>query len=159
MKEQRRLRVAPADVRPVSGAFAAAIPFRRNASGGLGLLLVASRRKRRWILPKGTVCGTLPHVSAAREAFEEAGALGTISCRQAGVYRQRKAGPAGRRREIMVEAFPLLVETLLPSWPEMEQRKRQWLSGVDAIATVKNAELRRLLEEFSLTYMTHDPPL
>lgn len=42
------------------------------------MLLVTSRKRRRWILPKGKVAaGMLPHRSAAREAMEEAGVVGT----------------------------------------------------------------------------------
>jgi 8-oxo-dGTP pyrophosphatase MutT (NUDIX family) len=53
---------------------AAAIPYRRDASGTLQVLLVTSKTRGRWVLPKGKVKrGMHPHRAAAMEAFEEAG--------------------------------------------------------------------------------------
>jgi 8-oxo-dGTP pyrophosphatase MutT (NUDIX family) len=137
--------------------FAGAIPFRLNAASELELLLVTSRRKRRWVIPKGAVRGMVPHASAAREAFEEAGVLGVISHQQVGVYCQRKAGASGEKREIAVAAFPLFVNTQLRSWPEMAMRKRKWLSAPEAIDMVENEQLQRVLERFSHDYRIDDP--
>nr|WP_086494105.1 NUDIX hydrolase [Novosphingobium panipatense] len=137
----------------------AAIPFCRTATCDLELLLVTSRRKRRWVIPKGNVRGKLPHASAAREAFEEAGVLGVISSQQAGFYHQTKLDGAGSKREIVVAAYPLFVNTLLHSWPEMALRNRRWLSAADAVALVEDAGLRALLARFARDYETHDPPL
>ena len=51
-----------------------ALPYRFTDSGGVEILLVTSRSRRRWILPKGLpVDGLEPSEAAAREAFEEAG--------------------------------------------------------------------------------------
>lgn len=137
--------------------FAGAIPFRLNAARELELLLVTSRKRRRWVIPKGAVRGMLPHASAAREAFEEAGVLGVISHQQTGVYCQRKTGASGEKRKIAVAAFPLFVNTQLRSWPEMAMRKRKWLGALEAIDMVENEQLRRVLERFSHDYRIDDP--
>jgi len=57
----------------------ASIPYRID-QGRLRVLLVTSRTRRRWILPKGKVAPRmLPGRSAEREAFEEAGVLGRLA--------------------------------------------------------------------------------
>lgn len=99
----------------------------------------------------------LPHAAAAREAFEEAGVLGVIGRRQFGVYRQRKTDVSGKKLDIEVEAFPLLVNTQLPSWPEMAMRERQWLGIEDAVALIRDPELRNLLKAFALNYADQGP--
>ncbi len=65
----------------------ASIPYRIE-QGGLRVLLVTSRTRRRWILPKGKVAPRmLPGRSAEREAFEEAGVLGRLAKDPIGSYR------------------------------------------------------------------------
>lgn len=135
----------------------AAIPFRRNAAKELEILLVTSRRKGRWVLPKGTVGRMLPHATAAREAFEEAGALGVISKKAVGVYRQKKATNHGDTEEIEIQAFPLFVNTLLGKWPEMAMRKRQWMHASLAAEAVNDDEIRAVLEKFAADNRDQDP--
>ncbi|MET0239486.1 MAG: NUDIX hydrolase [Sphingobium sp.] len=135
----------------------AAIPFRRNAAKELEILLVTSRRKGRWVLPKGTVRGVLPHATAAREAFEEAGALGVISRDAIGVYYQRKRTGSGDIKEVPVQAFPLFVNTLLGKWPEMAMRKRQWMHASLAAEAVNDDEIRTVLEKFVDEHWDVDP--
>ncbi|WP_176594236.1 NUDIX domain-containing protein [Sphingobium sp. EM0848] len=68
-----------------------AIPFRINVEGEPEILLVTSKRSGRWVLLKGEVKrDMLPDASAAREAFEEGGVLGSISGRPVATYRQIK---------------------------------------------------------------------
>ena len=62
-------------LRPQVGA----LPLRFEDDGTLKVLLITSRRSRKWIIPKGNLMKSLaPHDAAAREAFEEAGAIGSI---------------------------------------------------------------------------------
>src|SRR5262249_27670124 len=57
----------------------AALPYRLRGRSRTEVMLVTSRETRRWIIPKGWPHkGKAPHHSAAREAFEEAGVVGTI---------------------------------------------------------------------------------
>ena len=89
------------------------------------------------------------HRSAAREAFEEAGVIGTISAVPVGTYRQLKTQENGQAEMIAVRAFPMLVSQENISWPEMRQRQRCWMPINAAIEAVKNGELRALLIIFS----------
>lgn len=127
----------------------AAIAYRLNAANQLLLLLVTSRGKGHWVLPKGTVSGMLPHASAAREAFEEAGVMGVISDTAFATYHLRKTVGYGSAIEIAVQAFPMRVTMELPSWPEMNFRQRQWISASQITQFVKSAELRCLLHRFA----------
>ena len=103
---------------------AAAIPYRRNEKNGLEILLVTSRRKGRWVFPKGKIKRVMkPHLAAAQEAFEEAGVLGLIDSQAIGVYRQQKLSE-GAEQVIAIRAFPLLVNTQLQHWPEKGTRQR-----------------------------------
>jgi ADP-ribose pyrophosphatase YjhB (NUDIX family) len=57
----------------------AALPYRFTPDAALEILLVTTRRSKRWIIPKGwPIKGLRPAKSAAREAFEEAGVRGKI---------------------------------------------------------------------------------
>lgn len=89
------------------------------------------------------------HQSAAREAFEEAGVVGTISAVPVGTYRQVKTDEDGQAEMIAVRAFPMLVGQENVSWPEMRQRERCWMPINAAIEAVKNGELRALLITFA----------
>ena len=101
-------------------------------------------------MPKGKVKRGMPaHRSAAREAFEEAGVVGTISAVPVGTYRQIKTHEDGQAEMIAVRAFPMLVRQENVSWPEMRQRERCWMPINAAIEAVKNGELRALLITFT----------
>lgn len=127
----------------------AAIPFRLDESGMLSLLLITSRRKGRWVLPKGTVSGMLPHASAAREAFEEAGVIGSIAETPFETYFLRKRVGYGAAIEIPVQTFPMRVTVELQTWPEMDFRQRQWILAGQITDIVENSELRSLLQRFA----------
>jgi 8-oxo-dGTP pyrophosphatase MutT (NUDIX family) len=126
----------------------AAIPYRVVGSD-LEILLVTSNRGRRWVLPKGAVkARTQPHLSAAEEAYEEAGIIGTVSNEPIGIYRQAKRTGEAVASLIMVRAFPLLVTSEMQVWPEMTKRQRRWLPIAEAIEAVGDRELRELIVTF-----------
>ncbi len=117
----------------------AVIPFRRH-SGGLEILMITSRKKKRWVVPKGIVEPELsPWDSAAKEALEEAGIEGAVSQRSAGTYRYDKWGGT-----CTVDVFTMEVETIHDSWLE-DFRERQWVSLEEAVARVREEELKRIL--------------
>src|SRR5437660_10491660 len=63
----------------------AALPYRLSGKSRTEVMLVTSRETQRWIIPKGwPQSGKAPHDSAAREAFEEAGAVGAVGTRAVG---------------------------------------------------------------------------
>jgi 8-oxo-dGTP pyrophosphatase MutT (NUDIX family) len=114
------------------------------------VMLVTSRDTGRWVLPKGWV---EPDVTAsrqaAREAFEEAGILGTVARRPIGTYEYAKRLARGRALPCDVAVFPLAVESLARDWPEKAERQRRWFSLRTAAGLVDEPELgevMRLLE-------------
>ena len=116
----------------------AVIPFRRR--GGLEILMITSRKKKRWVLPKGIVePGLSPPDSAAKEALEEAGIEGAVSPGAIGTYRYDKWGGT-----CTVDVFTMEVETVHDSWLE-DFRDRQWVSLEEAVARVDEEELKRIL--------------
>ena len=118
----------------------AAIPFRFE-DGEPRLLLVTSRRKKHWVVPKGII---EPHLSApesaAREAWEEAGIRGRVRPQPIGEYEYDKWGGTCH-----VRVFLLEVEEELAEWPEAFFRERRWVSVEEAAELVDQAGLRRLI--------------
>ena len=118
----------------------AVIPIRRRG-GELEVLMITSRKKKRWVFPKGIREPDLsPWDSAAKEALEEAGIEGPVSPRSIGTYRYDKWGGT-----CTVDVFLMEVETLHESWLE-SFRERQWVSLDEAMVKVREEELRRILD-------------
>ena len=116
------------------------VPFRR-AAGGMEVLLITSRRRRRWIVPKGFLEGHLsPAESAAAEAYQEAGVKGRVIEPPIGEYRYRKWGGVCR-----VRVFALRVDEVLDEWPESDIRRRMWMSIESASEAVKTEGLKAIL--------------
>ena len=90
----------------------AVIPYRFNGQGKLRLLLITSRKRKRWIIPKGVIEPDLSsRKSAAKEALEEAGILGSVSDDMLGTYEYAKWGGVCH-----VEVFGMRVERILEEW-------------------------------------------
>jgi 8-oxo-dGTP pyrophosphatase MutT (NUDIX family) len=132
-------------IRPQVGA----LPVRFEDDGTLKILLITSRRSRKWIIPKGNLMKRLaPHDAAAREAFEEAGAIGAIEGRSRGCYRHRKR-KARRQLHCQVTVYVLTVEQRLDRFPEREQRMVRWFTVDDARGVIRNRKLRELVARVS----------
>jgi 8-oxo-dGTP pyrophosphatase MutT (NUDIX family) len=120
----------------------AVIPYRHGIDG-LEVLLITSRKRKRWVLPKGVVePGMTPADSAAKEAFEEAGIEGTVDGRPLGSYRYRKWGGT-----CTVEVFAMRVAEETAGWPEADIRTREWVPLADAAGRVEEADLKRMIAE------------
>jgi 8-oxo-dGTP pyrophosphatase MutT (NUDIX family) len=118
----------------------AAIPYRYE-DGEPRLLLVTSRRKKHWVVPKGIIEPHLsPSESAAQEAWEEAGIRGRVRPEPVGEYEYDKWGGTCRVRVFLLEVTEELTE-----WPEAFFRERRWVSVAEAARLVDQAGLRRLL--------------
>jgi 8-oxo-dGTP pyrophosphatase MutT (NUDIX family) len=119
-----------------------ALPVRRSKNGKPRILLVTTRSKDRWIIPKGGRSKRLSDRRAAeREAMEEGGVLGDIRnkigvCR----YERRSKGVA------VIDVYLLKVRDETECWPERGQRKRAWVSPKKAKRMVTNKGLRRLID-------------
>lgn len=126
----------------------AALPFRLENSE-LRVMLITTRRKRRWSVPKGSLIrNTEPHRTAALEAYEEAGLVGVVAKRALGSFKHRKR--KGERKHTMnVAVFPMKVHGRERWWPEKGEREAIWVSAEMAARLVHKAELRRLIVRFA----------
>lgn len=98
---------------------ASAIPF-WVVAGELQVVLVTSRRQRKWIVPKGVVdVGLTLEQAALQEAHEEAGVIGGIEGAAVGRYEYAKWGGT-----CTVEVFVMRVTQLLDVWAESRWRQR-----------------------------------
>tara|TARA_Y100001970_G_C13854104_1_gene660803 strand:+ start:42 stop:665 length:624 start_codon:yes stop_codon:yes gene_type:complete len=125
----------------------AALPLARR-KGGVSVLLVTSRKSKRWILPKGWPKRheTLP-AAAMREALEEAGVIGRAHHAPVGGYTYRKKMPEGYAVRSHVFVFPMLVHEILDKWEENKARARQWVLLEDAANILGGKDEARLLAE------------
>jgi 8-oxo-dGTP pyrophosphatase MutT (NUDIX family) len=122
------------------------IPYRIQ-DGKIEVLLITSRDRRKWVMPKGDIPnGMSPPASAAKEAWEEAGVIGQVSTEKIGTYKYRKQG-----KNYRVNMYLLPVETLSEDYPEAGHRQRQWVDISNATRWIKITSLKRILKEFPLT--------
>jgi ADP-ribose pyrophosphatase YjhB (NUDIX family) len=113
------------------------------------VLLITSRDTGRWVVPRGNpIPGLPPHLSAAQEAFEEAGVRGPVTSEVVGEYGYRKTRRSGRGVRARVVLFPLRVEEELAEWPEAGERTRRWFAPAAAAEAVLEPELKALLAGF-----------
>lgn len=118
----------------------AVVPY-RLVKGEIEILLITTR-KGRWIIPKGIIePGLSAAESAAKEALEEAGAMGELDENEIGNYSYEKWGGICH-----VRVFLLRATKLLDTWDEQSFRRRQWLPLKEAIATVQDEALRKVLK-------------
>ena len=119
------------------------------------ILLVTSRTRGRWVLPKGMIsAGMTPPESAVKEAWEEAGVAGSVSGSCLGVYRYMKTRRCGVR-SCAVKVYAMKVTAMLPKWPEQRMRRRRWMSIDEAICRVMDRDLKRLLITFRVKLRSH----
>src|SRR5919107_6292336 len=133
-----------------------ALPFMWSSSGALKVMLVTTRGRKRWMIPKGwPIPGLEPHESAAREAFEEAGLVGSVDPKAIGSFRYSKRLGLGRQVRCTVEVFPLHVDHQRPHWLEKGERETRWLSTKKAASLVSEPELKKIILSFPPT--RHSP--
>jgi 8-oxo-dGTP pyrophosphatase MutT (NUDIX family) len=124
----------------------ACLPFRERGDGSIEVMLITSRGTRRWVIPKGwPMKGRKPHVSAAREALEEAGLVGEVGKAPIGSYRYSKRLKSGEVVPCQVEVFPLEVKSQRKRWPEKGQRSLRWFHPAEAAAAVGEPELKDII--------------
>jgi 8-oxo-dGTP pyrophosphatase MutT (NUDIX family) len=111
------------------------------------MLITSSRATRRWIVPTGWPIRSLtPAESAAREAYEEAGVIGTVARRSVGVFRYEKLLDAeGGAVPRDVKVFPFPVKRQLDRWPERRDRETRWLDIGPAAGLVADESLRTIV--------------
>ncbi len=144
--KQRPLKLGD-DKRSVRTQFGA-LCWRRHRDE-VQVLMITSRRTKRWILPKGwPQDGATPAEAAATEAWEEAGVRGKIKPICLGIYSYTKELDGAPILPCVVAVFPIKVARLEKSWPEDKFRKRRWFSLKKAASLVKEPELAAILRKF-----------
>lgn len=119
----------------------AVIPYRYNLNLS-EILMITSRKKKRWVIPKGIIePGLSPPDSAAKEALEEAGVEGLVSDSAIGSYQYDKWGGT-----CSVQVYVMHVEKVLKDWPE-SYRDREWVSLEIATERVTEQKLKEILQE------------
>lgn len=118
---------------------AGVIPYRHH-HGRVEVLLITSRTRGRWIIPKGNI---EPHLnareSARMEAYEEAGVRGRIALVPVGQYAH------GDPPTDQVVVYLMQVEQELPRWPEQHERQRRWMPLAEAKRRIDEDGVERLL--------------
>lgn len=121
----------------------------RIRRGKLQILVITSRRSKRWIVPKGwPMEGKTPAATAAQEAWEEAGVRGQADDTALGVYTYGKTTGVGDELPCVVMLYPVLVKSLAKKFPESGQRRRKWVSRKKAAKYVSEDDLARLILNF-----------
>jgi len=119
------------------------------------ILLVTSRRSRRWIIPKGwPMDGRTPVECALMEAWEEAGVRGRVTGGCLGLYSYQKMIGPERGLPCVAMVYPIKVLSLAQKFPEAGQRKRKWLRPRKAAQKVAETELAHILRDFDLLRLT-----
>lgn len=115
---------------------------------GLEVLLITSRRRKRWVVPKGWPSKGLSFPEAAEtEAAEEAGLAGIVHKEPVGSYRYRKRMHAGYDVPCHVFVYPMVVLEHRLDWPERGERTFRWCSLGEAAELVGDADLGGLLSK------------
>ena len=119
----------------------AIIPYRFTGKG-LEILLITSIRKKKWIVPKGFIEFNLTAFeSAKKEAFEEAGIIGTNETIELGSFTIKKYGGLTK-----ILVYSMEVEKIKDDYPEKNLRKRKWFTPEDASDTVSLPEVGDMIQ-------------
>lgn len=123
----------------------AVIPYRFKDER-LEIMLITRSSGDGWGIPKGKIEEPLePHISATKEAFEEAGVLGCPHSISIGAYLDNsKSGP--------IPTFLLEVEIELAKkvWPERKKRARLWVAADECEKYVTDKKLLAVIEKAAL---------
>jgi ADP-ribose pyrophosphatase YjhB (NUDIX family) len=116
------------------------IPYRKTKDG-LEVLLITSLKKKKWVIPKGFIEFNLtPFESAKKEAYEEAGVIGSNETIELGFFGNQKSIGICH-----VKVYAMEVIKMLDEYPEMLQRKRKWFNIQEASAAVEVKEISDMI--------------
>lgn len=143
----RRLAVVSSNSKPMKQT--GALPFAR-AGDDIQIALITTRRRKRWIIPKGWPekgC-SLAH-AAAREADEEAGVLGDIGAEPVGKFDYVKFTATGDGISCRVIVFPLHARCQRLDWKERQDRQLRWVDLDAAAGMIAEPGLAELLADLA----------
>ncbi len=113
-------------------------------------LLVTSRRRGRWTIPKGwPIEGSALSFSAMIEALEEAGLEGLVAPNAIGSYMYPKNMRGGYSLNCHVTVYPMLVSQQFLDWPEKGEREVRWFDVEEVEQCVDDAGVGQLIRDFS----------
>ena len=145
--KQRPVKLADASKRDVRTQFGALCWRVKN--GTLQVLLITSRRSRRWIIPKGwPMDQETPAGAAQTEAWEEAGVEGKVSPVCLGIFSYHKELGPGETLPCVVAVFPVKAKSLSKDYPEKKDRRRKWFPQKKAAKLVDEPELATMIKNF-----------
>ncbi|MCH7773577.1 MAG: NUDIX hydrolase [Bacteroidetes bacterium] len=114
--------------------------------GELQILLITSIRRKKWIIPKGFIEFNLSAFeSAKKEAFEEAGVIGTNETFELGSFNLNKYGGLTK-----IIVYSMEVEKFKDDYPEKNLRKRKWYTVEEAIGTISIPEVIKMIETLAV---------
>lgn len=127
-----------------------ALCYRWTKKGELRILLITSRRTRRWIGPKGWPMRGKSHAEAAAlEAQEEAGVEGKVAKKSIGFFNYKKNLGGHKSANCTVQVFPFEVTSMNKDFREKGQRKMRWLTPKKARKRADPQSFARLIKEFA----------
>lgn len=116
-------------------------------------LIITSRRTGRWIFPKGQPDkGENGWETAAREAFEEAGVIGTGLPKEIGRYRSLKFR-SDWVQPLDIVLYPVRIDRLMPEWQENQERQRRMVTAAEAAALLSQSDMAMLCTLFDRQLM------
>jgi len=120
----------------------AVIPYRFSGDN-VEVLIITTRKKKKWIFPKGIIeHGLSAKESAKKEAAEEAGVNGEVLPQEIGEYNYKKWGGTCK-----VKVFSLKVANIQDKWEE-NFRERKWIQIPKAKNYIFNENLIKILYDF-----------
>lgn len=131
-----------------------ALPWRFR-DGEMEIMLTTSRRRQRWILPKGKAKKSeAPWEAAGREALEEAGLYGMVSDTSCGTLITSSSKFTVPNR-VLVDIYPMAVERVLDDWEERSFRRRLWLHP-NAVSDYTDGDTAMIVQSFHELQMGND---
>ncbi len=113
--------------------------------GELQILLITSIRKKKWIIPKGFIEFNLSAFeSAKKEAFEEAGVVGTNETIELGSFTIKKYGGLTN-----IVVYSMEVEKFKDDYPEKNLRKRKWYTIEEAVEIISIPEIGDMFQKLA----------
>jgi len=118
----------------------AVIPYVEDKAG-IRIVMITSRKRGRWIIPKGIVEPDMtPRASARKEALEEAGVKGKVLKQSIGTYSYQKWNST-----CTVTVYVMRVKKLLETWEEEWMRSRELVSLEEAADRVEEEALKKMI--------------
>jgi 8-oxo-dGTP pyrophosphatase MutT (NUDIX family) len=122
-----------------------ALPWRLR-NGRVEVMLITSRERKRWIIPKGwSMPGKSLREAAEIEAWEEAGVVaGDCARKPVGVVDYTKRLSSGRLAPCTIQVFLLKVRRISAAFPEQGERRRYWTTPERAARLVAEPGLKAI---------------